>query len=351
MNRNRLLAILVALVLVAGLVWLILSRKGGEAAEAEPNPTAEITTAPVQSRRVEDVVTVYGVVQADPAGSQTVAAPKALIVERMLVRSGETVGKGQPLVEIAGAPAADLAYAQAADAATFAATDLARVQRLYDERLAASDQLDAARKSLADAQSALAAQKKQGGAPGRQTLRAPAAGVVTAVSAAAGDHVAQDAALLVLSQAGRASVRLGLEPSMAAFAPGQAVTLRPVNGGGPIASHIAMVGRAADPATKTLDAIASLGGAALPIGTAVQGDVVTGGRSGLIVPRAAVVFDETGPHIFTVKGDKAERVFVTVGRDLGDDIEVAGGIAAGAQVAVEGAYELQDGMAVKVRGR
>ena len=109
MNRNRLLAILVALVLVAGLVWLILSRKGGEAAEAEPNPTAEITTAPVQSRRVEDVVTVYGVVQADPAGSQTVAAPKALIVERMLVRSGETVGKGQPLVEIAGAPAADLA--------------------------------------------------------------------------------------------------------------------------------------------------------------------------------------------------------------------------------------------------
>ena len=42
-------------------------------------------------------------------------------------------------------------------------------------------------------------------------------------------------------------------------------------------------------------------------------------------------------------------MFVTVGRDDGDTIEVKG-LAAGAQVAVQGAYELQDGMATKVRG-
>ena len=297
------------------------------------------------------MVTVYGVVQADPAGSVTVAAPRAVIVERMMVRAGETVARGQPLVEIAGAPAADLAYAQAADAATFAATDLARVQRLFDERLAANDQLSAARKTLADAQSALDAQKKLGGGKGRQTIAAPSAGIITTVSAAAGDHVAQDAALLVLSQAGHATVRLGLEPSQGAFSPGQAVTIRPVFGGAPIASRIAMVGRAADPATKTLDAVVPLNGAALPIGSAVRGDVVTGARAGLVAPRAAVVSDETGTHVFTIKDDKAVRVFVTTGRDLGDAIEVSGPIAAGSAIAVEGAYELQDGMAVKVRGK
>jgi hypothetical protein len=63
------------------------------------------------------------------------------------------------------------------------------------------------------------------------------------------------------------------------------------------------------------------------------------------------VFDETGAHLFVVEGGKARRVFVTVGRDMGDTIEVAGAVPAGATVAVEGAYELQDGMAVKVRGR
>jgi multidrug efflux pump subunit AcrA (membrane-fusion protein) len=69
------------------------------------------------------------------------------------------------------------------------------------------------------------------------------------------------------------------------------------------------------------------------------------------VPRAAVVFDETGPHLFTVSAGKAHRVFVKTGLDHGADIEVAGALPAGAQVAVEGAYELQDGMAVKVRAK
>jgi multidrug efflux pump subunit AcrA (membrane-fusion protein) len=64
-----------------------------------------------------------------------------------------------------------------------------------------------------------------------------------------------------------------------------------------------------------------------------------------------VVFDETGPHVFVLAGGKAQRVFVTLGLNHGDDVEVAGKLAAGAQVAVEGAYELQDGMAVKVRGK
>jgi hypothetical protein len=80
----------------------------------------------------------------------------------------------------------------------------------------------------------------------------------------------------------------------------------------------------------------------------VQADVVTGAHQGLAVPRAAVVFDETGDHVFVVEGGKARRVFVTVGHDYGDQVEVKGSIAAGQAVAVQGAYELEDGMAVKV---
>ena len=66
------------------------------------------------------------------------------------------------------------------------------------------------------------------------------------------------------------------------------------------------------------------------------------------MPRAAVVFDETGAHVFTIVGGKAHRVFVTVGADQGDDVEVSGPIKAGDSVAVVGAYELQDGMPVKI---
>ncbi len=350
MTRQRLILLAAGVLVIAIVVVIVLRRGSGAAADAEPNPTAVVTLAPVRGELVQDIVVVYGVVQADPASSVTLAAPKAAIVSRVLARSGQTVAAGQALIEIANAPGAEMAYKQATDAVTFGEADLARVQRLYDERLAATDQLTAAKKVLADAQAALTAQQRQGAGRSRQVIRAPQAGVVTTVSAAAGDHVAQDAALVVLARANGAAVKLGLEPS-ARFAVGQAVTLKPVFGGPPIASHIAMVGRAADQLTKTLDAIVPLNGASLPIGAAVQGEVVTGAHAGRVVPRASVVFDETGPHIFLISTGNAHRVFVGLGLDHGADVEVTGQFPAGAQVAVEGAYELQDGMAVKVRGK
>jgi RND family efflux transporter MFP subunit len=351
MTRRQLVMIAVAVVVIGAVVALVFLRKGGaDASDAEPHPTALVTVAPVRAETVQDVVSVYGVVQADPAGSLTVAAPKAAVVSKVLVRSGETVAAGQALVEIANAPGSEMAYRQAADGVTSAQNDLARVQRLFDERLAATDQLIAAKKALADAQAMLTAQQKQGAGQSLQMLKAPRAGVVTAVSAAAGDHVAQDAALVVVARADGAVVKLGLEPS-GRFAVGQAVTLKPVFGGPAIGTRLTMVGRAADQTTKTLDAIAPLNGASLPIGAAVQGEVVTASHTGLVAPRASVVFDETGPHVFVLAAGKAQRVFVRLGLNQGDDVEISGKLSAGAQVAVEGAYELQDGMAVKVRAK
>jgi RND family efflux transporter MFP subunit len=350
-SRNRLLAVGAAILALVAIVVIVLMRQaGGAAAEPDATPTAVVTVAAVRGGALQDVVSVYGVVTADPAGAITIAAPKQVIVLRMLVRTGQTVAAGQPVVEVASAPAAELAYKQAVDAAAFARADLARVQRLYDERLAANDQLETAKKALADASATLTAQQKQGAGRASQALTAPAAGVVTNVAAAPGDHVAQDAPLVVMARAGGEAVKLGVEPG-GRFAAGQAVTIRPVAGGPPIQSRLTMVGRAADQTTKTIDAVAPLNGARLAIGAGVQGEVVTGVHDGMVVPRAAVVFDETGPHVFTVAGGKAHRVFVQVGLDHGEDIEVKGQLAPGAVVAVEGAYELQDGMAVKVRGR
>jgi len=350
MTRNRILGAM-AFLLAAGLiVWLVLSRKHSEA-DVDATPTAIVTLASVKVEKLEDVVSAFGTVQADPAATTSLASPKAAIVTRVLVRSGQTVAAGQTMVELADAPGSELSFKEARSAADLAKSDLARVQRLYDERLAASDQLDTAKKTLVDSEAVLAAQEKQGAGRAQQALKAPQAGIVTTVSAAAGDHVAQDAPLLMLARTGAAAVKLGLEPA-GRFAVGQAVTLKPVFGGPSIPSHIAMVGRAADQTTKTLDAIVPLTAAAnLPIGAAVQGDVVTGAHMGTTVPRAAVVFDETGPHIFTAAGGKAHRIFVKIGLDHGDDIEVVGAIPVGALVAVEGSQELQDGMAVKVRSK
>ena len=347
--RRLLLGIGVALAVATALAFVLLRGGSGEA-QVEPRVTATVTLATLRSEEVQDVTTVYGIVQADSLGAQTIASPKAAIVTRVLVRAGEGVASGQPLIELANAPGSQLAFSQAANAARFAQADMERVQRLYDARLAANDQLLAAHKAVADAQASLATQQKQGSGQALQVMLASRAGVVTSLSVAAGDHVAQDTPMLVLARLSGAVVKLGLEPS-GRYAVGQRVMIYPVFGGPPISSQISMVGRAADPITKTLDAIVPLNGTALPIGSAIRGEVTTARRKGLVAPRTAVVFDETGTHVFVVSGGKARRIFVVVGQDRGDEIELKGQISAGDQVAVEGAYELQNGMAVKVRGR
>jgi RND family efflux transporter MFP subunit len=351
MTRSTLFVTVAAVAVAGGLIATILWRHGhpaGGDSDADPTPTAQITVASLQSKPLTQTLTLYGDVEADPTAVVSLAAPRAVVVSRVLVHPGQTVAAGQALIELAGAPDAELAYRQAADTAAFAQADLDRVQRLYDGKLAASDQLIAAKKAAAEAQATLASLQKQRGGGALQTLTAPRAAIVTKVAASPGDHVAQDGALLSLAAADGLVAQLSLEPTEHRVSAGAAVTLKSPTGGTAIASHISLVGRAPNPDSKLLTASAPLKGSSLAVGSAIQGDIATGGHTGLTAPRASVVFDETGAHLFTVTGGKAHRVFVIVGADQGDEVEVSGLIKAGDVVAVEGAYELQDGMAVKV---
>src|ERR1700719_3625703 len=103
MIRIRIL-VAMAVLLAAGLItWLIIARKHAEA-DVDAPPTAIVTLARVKVERLQDIVSVYGTVQADPAGSTSLASPKAAIVTRVLVRSGQTVVAGQTMMELADAP-------------------------------------------------------------------------------------------------------------------------------------------------------------------------------------------------------------------------------------------------------
>lgn len=345
---------LIAIVAIAALVAAFLlfgHRGGGGEDQGEPEATASVTVAPVRSQSLSTTVRAFGAVQPAADAAVTVAAPRAAVVARLLVAAGEPVRAGQPLIELTNAPATEQAYRQAETAVSFAERDLERLQRLLAERLATADQVSAAEKTLADARAALTAQKAEGAGSARQTLDAPSEAVVTALAVKPGDRVAQDSALLTLARSGALVAVLNVPADAAGVKPGDPVALRSAFNDTQVSSRLSVVGRVADPATRTLQALAPAPAGSFPVGGAVQGEITTGTHAGLTVPRAAVVFDETGAHVFTVSGGKAKRVFVTAGADHGQDIEVSGPLAAGTLVAVQGAYELQDGMSVRAAGR
>ncbi len=346
------IAVAVAVLVLIGLIAWRALHKSATAADA-PAPAALVSVAPIRQGQIAETVSAYGVIAGSPAASRTLAAPRAVIVEQVLAAPGQPVAAGAPLIVLANTPATDLAFRQATDAAGFAERDLARVQRLYDQHLAANDQLGAARKAVADAKAGVAAQIAAGAGAGRQTLRASGAGVIGAVPAALGEHVAADAPLMTLIANGGLIAQLGVEPTHAgALAAGQSVVIASAfDPTRKILSRLAVVGRQVDPATRLVTVTAPVPGAAPALGAAVEGVITVASHTGLLVPSAAVVYDEAGAHLFVVRGGKARQVKVTPGETQGDDLEVAGQLAAGEAVAVQGAYQLQDGLAVRVRPR
>ena len=255
-----------------------------------------------------------------------------MIVERVLVGPGQPVAAGAPL-DRAGQYAghAANAYRQATDAAAFAQRDLARVSACSTSHLAANDQLDrGAARRWPTPRPPSPPSRPPAPAARRQTLIAPPfAGVVGAVPVALGDHVAGGAPLMTVVASGGMVAQLGVEPD-----PG-----RP-------AWRSASRSRSSRPSTATqrLREPAERSSAARstppPIWSTSprrpgrrprrwarpsRAEITVASHPGLTAPRAAVVFDEAGAHVFVVRGRQGPPSRrSTPGAEQGDDIEVTG---------------------------
>ncbi|HEV2364142.1 MAG TPA: efflux RND transporter periplasmic adaptor subunit [Caulobacteraceae bacterium] len=352
MNRLRgwpgIAIAIIAAIVVALIAWRVFHKP---AAGAEAEPSAFVTLVAARSGAIDRTMEAYGVVAGSSAATRTVSAPRDVIVQQVLVGPGMKVAAGAPLVIVGDTPASALAYRQASDAVVFAGKDLARVQRLYAQHLAANDQLGAAQKALADARAGLAAQSAAGGGRSQQVIAAPVAGIVSQLTASKGAQVAAGGALLSIVARGGLVAQLGVEPNRAgALAVGQSVRVASaLDPRQALETRVAIIGATIDPTTRLITVTAPVSDAGLTLGDAVKGTIVTGSSQGLTVPRAAVVYDENGAHLFVDRGGKASLVPVQTGAEAGDAVAVTGALRAGDPVIVQGAYQVQDGMAVRTR--
>ncbi|MGH6985808.1 MAG: efflux RND transporter periplasmic adaptor subunit [Caulobacteraceae bacterium] len=339
---------MIAAAIVGLFLWRILSVSPGEG--QTPRPTALITVAPVRSGEIDQTIEAYGTVAGSPAATRTLSLPRAVVVEQVLVAPGEAVAAGEPLLVVGPAPEAALAWRQAADQLAFATTDLARIERLFSAHLVASDQLDAARKTLADARAAVAAQGAAGGGPGRQSLDAPFAAIVSATPVEVGARPAADAPLVSLVARGGFVAKLEVEPERAgSVRSGDPVLVSsPLGAAAPLSSKVSLIGRTVDPTTRLVTISVPLGSAPFELASAVEGRIVIARHIGMTVPRASVIWDEKGAHVFVVRGGEAHEVDVSPGETEGAAIEVTGSLKPGDDVAVTGAYQLQDSMAIRI---
>jgi membrane fusion protein (multidrug efflux system) len=353
MKSNRILTTLAGAAIACGIgYWWYSSHAAGQqdAPASAENASALVVTQPARQQRLPLTMDTFGEIATGKPDS--LSFPQAGQVTALPVVLGQHVRRGELLASLASDPTAVSAYAQAANAVGFARRELTRQQELLGLQLATQTQVDSARKQLEDAQAALAAQARLGGARAGAELRAPYDGIVSALAVGQGDRIAAGAAVVQLGRADRLRALLALEPAQSALVrAGMPVTISPIlDGAKPFEASIASTGELVDPKTQMVSAIVELPAGQrgrLVAGTRVQALIRIGQRDAWAVPRQAVLSDDQGAYLFQVRASKAHRVAVTRIAELGQTYGVAGQVDGSLPVVVLGNYELSEGMAVR----
>ncbi len=379
MTRSRVIIVAAVLLVVAGVVWWLVSRNVA-APETDARPNVPVATA--HEATLERTLHLTGRV-GPVAGTQSKLAFSVPGTLRSIdVHLGEHVAAGESLAELDAtsyAYAAEAARADAAAAAGNAAlssvdrtsvklrvdtAELRRQRRLYAagivaardvaaaEAVVAADRADTATahdaRAAANAQSVSAAARAGGSAYdlSRTTLRATSDGVVSAIYVQSGENV--DASTPVVALAPSDTHAASLDAAVgdiAAIAPGDLVRAK----AGDVAweGRVSGVAGAVDQATGL--AVVSVSGVPgdLAAGSPVRADVVSGHTQGLAIPLSAVVEDpQTGRKLVFVQAKDAagNQTFtsreVRLGLQSGDLVLVLSGLKAGERVAAQGAIEL-----------
>lgn len=316
-------------------------------------PSVAVQTVAIKQQMMTDTISGYGVVSPDTRSLQNINLPRAGQVVSLQVNAGQVVKKGTPLLQFATGKDAVLSYQQAVVAVRFAASEVRRIEQLVSQQLATQSQLATAKKSLADAQAALQAQKQMGNGRSMEGVVAPFDGVVVSISAAQGDRLAAGAPLLQLARAGGQRVVVGVEPEdVGRVRPGMAVSVASVfNDAHKIMGRVKQVFGMINPQTQFVDVLVEIRNGGLIAGTRVSASILLGQKPAWVVPRSAVLRDAKGAYLFQVQAGKAHRINVRTGLEQGREVAVSGGFNPRQPVVSLGNYELQDGMAVRGSGR
>ena len=337
--HGRFLASLAGTLLVAAC-----APKRSEAPEAKTPTRVDGTWTAVTDTVLETELDVAGV--AEPFQSATLSTKLMGTVVEVLVREGDAVTAGQPLVRI---DARDLAAKSAQAAASVADAEAnqrealaqaTRIRALYADSAATKAQLDAAETGLTRAAAAVQATRAASAELGAVTdyaiVRAPFAGIVTQRMVDVGAFAAPGAPLVAVQDVARLRIVASTTPdAVRGLRRGSAIDAR-VEGRG---VRAVVEGAVPAPAGNlyTVNAIVPNADRSLLAGSTASLLIPGGPRATLLVPAVAVRRDGDLTGVMVRTTDGAELRWVRLGRTVNGAVEVTSGLRRDDQVVVPNA--------------
>lgn len=347
----------------SGLLALALAACHPEEKAAAPAPVA-VRIERVLRGDVSRSIEVAGTLEAPPGLDVKLGPLVAGRLSRVLVAEGDPVAQGQLLAQLDQLPLRDAVAQAAAQVAQARAqqlnakTKLERSRRAFEAGVAARQEvddgqlaIDTAAAQVLGAEAALSTAKNQ---LGRSDLRAPFAGVVARVFAAAGEPVDAGKPVVEVARTAILELRAPLAPGIASeVRRGQPAEIS-VDGrlGPPLPGVVIAIAPVIDAATGAALVRVRVDNPRLELkgGALARARIATDEhRNVLVVPRQALLNDPEGrgSAVASVEGGKAKRVIVQVGFQDDKRAEIREGLAEGAEVIVQGNYALPDGTPVR----
>ena len=341
---KKTIGIIIAVLAVAGIVALLASNKkkmNEEAASTIQSETGvSVSTVTVEEETYSLDFSASGTTQA-VSELNFVSNVQGRVIA-IYADNGKFVRKGDPLLKIesdlleSDYKASLAAYeAMLQDVQRFTNSNQAggvtdqQLDNMKTQLTAAESRLDRSRKMLEDA-----------------VVKSPMSGVINSRYVELGSLIAPNAPLFDIVHESQLKVIVGVpESKVKLLAKGQKVTLtNTVEQGRTYTGRINYIGIKTDrglnyPVEVYLDKDSSLRiGMYLKVQFADNAE-----RTGVLVPRKAIVGSAKAANVYVVEGGKAVRREVALGDMIGDKVEVIDGVSAGDQLIVAGIMNVADG--------
>ncbi|OHX35108.1 hypothetical protein BJL95_00730 [Methylomonas sp. LWB] len=291
----------------------------------------------------------------------------SLRIKQILVDVGSRVKRGQDLAVLADDTVLAELHKQQASVdksranLAKAQADAARAREIQDSGALSSQKIDeyviaeqTARADLALAQAELENQRIR---LSQTHIVAPDDGVISARGAGLGDVVAAGTELFRLVRQGRVEWRAEVNAQqLAQIRVGQAVELS-LPDGGSVIGNVRMTAPTVNDTTRNALVYVDIPNAGAKPGMYLQGSIVVGAQTALVVPQTALVLRDGRDYLFEIakpsgSADQTARSViqrsVVTGRRLGDWVEIREGISGDASLIAGGGAFLKDGDIVNV---
>jgi membrane fusion protein, multidrug efflux system len=353
-QRNLKSSAILLAVVVGGAVLLAFWKYGAiqaasAAAASQPEPMESVMVAEAKPRQHTPSTTAIGTVIA--LRSITMRNELAGTVRQVSLEPGRIVEPGTVLVALdVAVEEADLASQQAQ--AHLAEANLARIQRMVEQRAMSAMELDQA---VAERDVARAQVARTRAVIERKTIRAPFRARLGISDVHPGQYLNEGTQITTLQ---------GVEEDVYVdFTVAQRVASQLRHGGHvdvlagdkPVVATILAIDARVDPTTRNAMVRARVDHAqAFVPGASVRVRVPLGTeRAAVAIPVNALRKDPAGDHVFVLAPDKqgktrAHQRPVRAGEVLGDEIIIEDGLVAGEKVAVSGSFKLRDAVLVAV---